>query len=183
MRTDGREQGQNVKAGEECMNTEYNQRVLGLSLFIIILEPFHLCFYSPLTCTILSTPRARTSYFRILYRTPGVNIAPDIFARYNGDQTALHLACKSGASTIACDFLDRGCSIETTDLQGLNALHYAVRANRYDTVRMILDRDEQLAQHLCRDVDARGRTLMHHRLDSQAALLKLLLFCCFMARG
>ena len=94
-----------------------------------------------------------------------LELGADIFACYNGDQTALHLACKSGASTIACDFLDRGCSIETTDLKGLNALHYAVRANRYDTVRMILDRDEQLAQHLCRDVDARGRTLMHHHLE------------------
>ena len=48
----------------------------GLSLFIIIFESFRLCFHSPLTCTILSTPRARASHFRILYRTPGVNIAP-----------------------------------------------------------------------------------------------------------
>lgn len=46
-----------------------------------------------------------------------------IFARYNGDQTALYLACKSGASTIACDFLDRGCSIETTDLQQLSSVY------------------------------------------------------------
>ena len=76
VRTEGREQGQNVKAGEECMNTEYNQSVPGLSLFIIIFESFRLCFHSPLTCTILSTPRARASHFRILYRTPGVNIAP-----------------------------------------------------------------------------------------------------------
>ena len=29
MRTEGREQGRNIKAGEECMNTEYNQRVPG----------------------------------------------------------------------------------------------------------------------------------------------------------
>ena len=49
MRTEGREQGQNVKAGEECMNTEYNQSVPGLSLFIIIFESFRLCFHSPLT--------------------------------------------------------------------------------------------------------------------------------------
>ena len=26
---EGRKQGQNVKAGKECMNTEYNQKVLG----------------------------------------------------------------------------------------------------------------------------------------------------------
>lgn len=108
-----------------------------------------------------------------------LELGADIFARYNGDQTALHLACKSGASTIACDFLDRGCSIETTDLQGLNALHYAVRANRYDTVRMILDRDEQLAQHLCRDVDTRDRPLMHHHLEVAGCSIEMITVLLF----
>ena len=36
---------------------------------------FVFILHSP-RCTILSTPRARASHFRILYRTPGVNIAP-----------------------------------------------------------------------------------------------------------
>lgn len=49
---------------------------MGLSLLIVIFEPLRLYFHSPLTCMILSTPSARTSYFRILYRTPGVNIVP-----------------------------------------------------------------------------------------------------------
>ena len=78
VRTEGREQGQNVKAGEECMNTEYNQRVPGhLAIYhhfrvISPLFSFSTHLYDPEQ----PPPRARAFHFRILYRTPGVNIAP-----------------------------------------------------------------------------------------------------------
>lgn len=94
-----------------------------------------------------------------------LELGADSFVCNQEGQTPLHLACKSGDSAIACDFFDGGCSISTTDFQGLNALHYAVRADECDTARMILERDEQLARRLCLEVDARGRTLLHHHLE------------------
>lgn len=103
-----------------------------------------------------------------------LELGADGFARNNKGQTALHLACKSGASAIACSFLDRGFCIKTTDLQGLNALHYAVCANQYDTVKMILNRDKKLARSLCCEVDARGRSLMHHYLEVRNGSIEMI---------
>lgn len=99
----------------------------------------------------------------------------DIFARNEKGQTALHLACKSGASTIACNFLDKGCCITTVDLQGLSALHYAVSANKYDTVEVILSLDKQLAaRRLCLERDARGRNLLHYHLTANTCSLEMI---------
>lgn len=103
-----------------------------------------------------------------------LELGADGFARNNKGQTALHLACKSGASAIACSFLDGGFCIKTTDLQGLNALHYAVCANQYDTVKMILNRDKKLAQSLCCEVNARGRSLMHHYLEVRNGSIEMI---------
>lgn len=103
-----------------------------------------------------------------------LELGADSFACNEKGQAPLHLACEAGASAIVCDFLDEGCSISTADLRGLNALHYAVRADKCDTVRMILERDEKLAQHLCLGVDVRGRTLLHHHLKSFPCSIKMI---------
>ncbi|KAL1847874.1 hypothetical protein Plec18170_008284 [Paecilomyces lecythidis] len=102
----------------------------------------------------------------------------DVLAHNFKGQTALHLACKAGASSIACTFLDRGCHIGALDIENLNALHHAVRANQHDTVRIIFERDIKKALDLCLEADTRGRTLMHHHLSApicSTAMLEVLL--------
>ncbi|KAL2831514.1 hypothetical protein BDW59DRAFT_157940 [Aspergillus cavernicola] len=45
----------------------------------------------------------------------------DLAMRNKNAQTALHLACKAGATNIARVFLDSGCCIGAQDKQGLNS--------------------------------------------------------------
>ncbi|RHZ60776.1 hypothetical protein CDV55_105026 [Aspergillus turcosus] len=102
-----------------------------------------------------------------------LELGANIFACNERGQMPLHLACKAGAATIVCDFLDKGCCITTKDQQGLNALHYAVLADQYDTVAEILRRDERLAHCLCREVDARGRSLLHNYLHAGRSSIEM----------
>ena len=60
-----------LRQGKSAWVQNTAKEFLGISLFIIISESFRLCFHSPLTCTILSTPSARIFHFRILHCTLG----------------------------------------------------------------------------------------------------------------
>ncbi|KAL4787462.1 ankyrin repeat-containing domain protein [Aspergillus varians] len=130
-----------------------------------------------LDCPIHIVAYGKGNAGRIVHKL--LELGADIFACNSKGQTALHMACKAGASDIACDFLDRGCCVETMDQQGLNALHYAVRANQYGTVITILKRDRQIFRYLCRGVDACGRALMHHHLDDDACSLEMIIVLLF----
>ncbi|EYE97964.1 uncharacterized protein EURHEDRAFT_264480 [Aspergillus ruber CBS 135680] len=76
------------RQGKSAWMQNTTKKFWGLSLFIVIFEPFRLCFHYLLTCMILRTPSARTSHFRILHHTPGVNIAPLVLEAI--DATALY---------------------------------------------------------------------------------------------
>jgi ankyrin repeat protein len=92
----------------------------------------------------------------------------DPHKRNKKGQTALHLACEADDLNAIDRFLNAGCSITTEDAEGLTALHYAARANRYESVKLILDRHKDIAPSLCLSADKQGRTLLHHCLQSQS---------------
>lgn len=97
----------------------------------------------------------------------------DIFSCNNKGQTALHFACKAGALPIVMSLLSRGCSISTPDRDGLSALHLAARAGQLATVQSIFSMDEEQARMYCVDVDAEGRTLLHHHLQARFSTVEL----------
>ncbi|KAJ9266774.1 hypothetical protein DTO212C5_6201 [Paecilomyces variotii] len=69
-------------------------------------------------------------------------------------------------------------TVRALDIGNLNAVHHAVRENKYDTVRVMFERDRKKALDLCLEADTRGRTLMHYHLSApicSRAMLEVLL--------
>ncbi len=97
----------------------------------------------------------------------------DIFSSNSKGQTVLHYACKQGLIPIIKDLLDKGCSISTPDHDGLSVLYSAVCAGQTETVQAIFYMDKNLARSYCSDVDAQGRTLLHHLMQSESNFTEL----------
>ncbi|KAL3465617.1 ankyrin repeat-containing domain protein [Aspergillus heterothallicus] len=94
-----------------------------------------------------------------------VGLGADIAACNGKGQSALHLACIANATSVVHDLLDRGCSVERIDYEGLNALQSAVRAGSCASVQTIFSRDESMAKSYCLQSDSKGQTLLHHCLQ------------------
>ncbi|KUL92164.1 hypothetical protein ZTR_02447 [Talaromyces verruculosus] len=92
----------------------------------------------------------------------------DPLKRNKKGQTALHLACEANDLIAVDRFLNAGCSITTEDAEGLTALHYTARANRYQLTKLILDRHKDIAPNLCVSPGRQGRTLLHDYLQFQS---------------
>jgi ankyrin repeat protein len=89
-------------------------------------------------------------------------------------QTCLHLASKAGNLEAVRILLDKGCDISLLDVYGLSPVHYAVRKNCSDIIKLMLESQQEKLSQICVHCDDLGKSILHHHTASTICSTKMI---------